>query len=46
MKSINGKQTEYIEITVPDVKRATYILEDKLGIKKLQNNEWKHDSGL
>ena len=45
MKSINGKQTEYIEITVPDVKRATYILEDKLGIK-LQNNEWKHDSGL
>ncbi|CKE76528.1 putative ABC transporter ATP-binding protein [Streptococcus pneumoniae] len=33
MKSINGKQTEYIEITVPDVKRATYILEDKLGIK-------------
>lgn len=33
MKSINGKQTEYIEITVPDVKRAAYILEDKLGIK-------------
>lgn len=34
MKSINGKQTEYIEITVPDVKRAKfYILEDKLGIK-------------
>lgn len=33
MKSINGKQTEYIEITVPDVKRAAYILEDKLGIE-------------
>ncbi|MEA1008257.1 bacitracin ABC transporter ATP-binding protein [Bacillus cereus] len=33
MKSINGKQTEYIEITVLDVKRAAYILEDKLGIK-------------
>lgn len=33
MQSINGKQTEYIEITVLDVKRAAYILEDKLGIK-------------
>ncbi|MDM5190224.1 ABC transporter ATP-binding protein [Bacillus sp. DX4.1] len=32
MKSINGKQTEYIEISVPDVKRAAYILENKLRI--------------
>ncbi len=32
MKSINGKQTEYIEISVPDVKRATYMLENKLYI--------------
>ncbi|PFN04922.1 ABC transporter ATP-binding protein [Bacillus cereus] len=33
MKSINGKQTEYIEITTPNVKHAAYILEDKLDIK-------------
>ncbi|MDM5156714.1 ABC transporter ATP-binding protein [Bacillus sp. DX1.1] len=32
MKSINGKQTEYIEISTPDVKRAAYILENKLRI--------------
>ncbi|AWC34100.1 ABC transporter ATP-binding protein [Bacillus cytotoxicus] len=32
MKSINGKQTEYIEISVPDVKRAAYMLENKLHI--------------
>lgn len=32
MKSINGKQTEYIEISVPDVKRAAYMLENKLRI--------------
>ncbi|MEH7458735.1 bacitracin ABC transporter ATP-binding protein [Bacillus pseudomycoides] len=32
MKSINGKQTEYIEIQVQDVKRAAYILENKLSI--------------
>ncbi|KEK26444.1 ABC transporter ATP-binding protein [Bacillus gaemokensis] len=32
MKSINGKQTEYIEISAPDVKRAAYILENKLRI--------------
>ncbi|PEM73882.1 ABC transporter ATP-binding protein [Bacillus pseudomycoides] len=32
MKSINGKQTEYIEIQVQDVKRATYVLENKLRI--------------
>ncbi|ABS23450.1 MULTISPECIES: ABC transporter ATP-binding protein [Bacillus cereus group] len=32
MKSINGKQTEYIEISVPDVKRAAYMLENKLYI--------------
>jgi len=32
MKSINGKQTEYIEIHVQDVKRAAYVLENKLSI--------------
>lgn len=32
MKSINGKQTEYIEISVPDVKRTAYMLENKLHI--------------
>ncbi|WP_459499206.1 ABC transporter ATP-binding protein [Bacillus sp. C1] len=32
MKSINGKQTEYIEISIPDVKRAAYVLENKLDI--------------
>ncbi|MEN1935072.1 ABC transporter ATP-binding protein [Paenibacillus sp. 102] len=32
MKSINGKQTEYIEIQVQDVKRAVYVLENKLSI--------------
>ena len=32
MKSINGKQTEYIEIQVQDVKRAAYVLENKLRI--------------
>ncbi|PFK34187.1 bacitracin ABC transporter ATP-binding protein [Bacillus cereus] len=32
MKSINGKQTEYIEIRVQDVKRAAYVLENKLSI--------------
>lgn len=30
MKSINGQQTEYIEVTVQDVKKAVYILENKL----------------
>ncbi|MGG2095197.1 ABC transporter ATP-binding protein [Bacillus sp. S13(2024)] len=30
MKSINGQQTEYIEVTVQDVKRAAYLLENKL----------------
>lgn len=30
MKSINGKQTEYIEVTVQDVKQAAYVLENKL----------------
>ncbi|MGG2064140.1 ABC transporter ATP-binding protein [Bacillus sp. S14(2024)] len=30
MKSINGKQTEYVEVTVQDVKKAVYILENKL----------------
>lgn len=32
MNSINGKQTEYIEIHVQDVKRAAYVLENKLRI--------------
>ncbi|HDX9587413.1 TPA: ABC transporter ATP-binding protein [Bacillus pseudomycoides] len=30
MKSINGQQTEYIEVAVQDVKRAAYMLENKL----------------
>ncbi|HDX9576813.1 TPA: ABC transporter ATP-binding protein [Bacillus pseudomycoides] len=30
MKSINGQQTEYIEVTVQDVKQAAYLLENKL----------------
>ncbi|MFD0768255.1 ABC transporter ATP-binding protein [Bacillus sp. CGMCC 1.60114] len=30
MKSINGKQTEYVEVTVQDVKQAAYVLENKL----------------
>lgn len=32
MKSINGKQTEYIEVKIHDVKKAMYVLEQKLGI--------------
>ncbi|MGE6365415.1 ABC transporter ATP-binding protein [Bacillus paramycoides] len=32
MKSINGEQTEYIEVTVQDVKKAVYILEHNLGL--------------
>ncbi|MEI4800038.1 ABC transporter ATP-binding protein [Bacillus sp. FJAT-51639] len=30
MKSINGQQAEYIEVTVQDAKRAAYLLENKL----------------
>ncbi|ENQ3105483.1 ABC-2 type transport system ATP-binding protein [Bacillus sp. 491mf] len=30
MKSINGQQTEYIEVTVQDVKQAAYLLENRL----------------
>lgn len=30
MKSINGKQTEFIEVMVHDVNKAAYILENKL----------------
>ena len=30
MKSINGQQTEYIEVTVQDVKQAAYMLENRL----------------
>ncbi|MFJ7951760.1 ABC transporter ATP-binding protein [Lysinibacillus sp. NPDC096418] len=33
MKDINGEQTEYIELTVLDIKKATYILDNELGIK-------------
>ncbi|WP_242219820.1 ABC transporter ATP-binding protein [Bacillus cereus group sp. BfR-BA-01380] len=30
MKSINGQQTEYVEVTVQDVKQAAYLLENRL----------------
>ncbi|MGE7024584.1 ABC transporter ATP-binding protein [Solibacillus cecembensis] len=33
MKDINGEQTEYIELKVLDIKKATYILDHELGIK-------------
>ncbi|MEJ9233110.1 ABC transporter ATP-binding protein [Peribacillus butanolivorans] len=33
MKSINGEQTDYIEVTVQDIKKATYILDHELGLK-------------
>lgn len=33
MKDINGEQTEYIELTVRDIKKATYILDHELGIE-------------
>ncbi|PFW97203.1 bacitracin ABC transporter ATP-binding protein [Bacillus pseudomycoides] len=33
MKSINGEQTEYIEVQVQDVKKAAYILVHNLGLK-------------
>lgn len=41
MKDINGIQTEYIELTVQDIKKATYILDHKLGIKnyKIMNEK-------
>ncbi|PAD35078.1 ABC transporter ATP-binding protein [Terribacillus saccharophilus] len=32
MKSINGEQTEYIEVAVQDVKKAVYVLEEKLKV--------------
>jgi len=32
MKSISGKETEYIEAKVHDIKKAMYVLEQKLGI--------------
>lgn len=32
MNDINGKQTEYMELKVLDIKKATYILDHKLGI--------------
>lgn len=36
MKSINGKQTEYIEVQVQNIKKALYILEQNLGIKNFR----------
>ncbi|PEX86962.1 ABC transporter ATP-binding protein [Bacillus cereus] len=33
MESINGEQTEYIEVTVQAVKKAVYILEHNLGLR-------------
>ncbi|AAU18531.1 ABC transporter ATP-binding protein [Bacillus cereus] len=33
MKSINGEQTEYIEVTVQDIKKAAHILEHNLGVR-------------
>ncbi|MGM7634319.1 ABC transporter ATP-binding protein [Bacillus sp. Hm123] len=41
MQSISGEQTEYIEVTVHDVKKAVYILDDQLGLKnyKIMNDK-------
>ncbi|MEW4263331.1 ABC transporter ATP-binding protein [Priestia megaterium] len=36
MKSINGKQTEYIEVQVQNTKKALYILEQNLGIRNFR----------
>ncbi|MEW4238565.1 ABC transporter ATP-binding protein [Priestia megaterium] len=36
MKSINGKQTEYIEVQVQNTKKALYILEQNLEIKNFR----------
>lgn len=36
MKSINGKQTEYIEVKVQNIKKALYILEQNLGIRNFK----------
>ncbi|SDC75622.1 ABC-2 type transport system ATP-binding protein [Terribacillus halophilus] len=33
MKSINGEQTEYIEVMILDVKKAVYVLEEKLKVR-------------
>lgn len=33
MKSINGQQTEYIEVSIQDVKKAVYVLEEKLKVR-------------
>ncbi|MEG0450408.1 MAG: ABC transporter ATP-binding protein [Lysinibacillus sp.] len=33
MKDITGEQTEYIEVKVQDIKKATYVLDYNLGIK-------------
>ncbi|WP_338751148.1 ABC transporter ATP-binding protein [Bacillus sp. FJAT-52991] len=41
MESISSGQTEYIEVTVQDVKKAVYILDDQLGLKnyKIMNDK-------
>lgn len=36
MKSINGKQTEYVEVKVQNIKKALYILEQNLGIRNFK----------
>lgn len=36
MKSINGEQTEYIEVTIQDVKKAVYVLEEKLKVRNFK----------
>ncbi|MGE7920136.1 ABC transporter ATP-binding protein [Viridibacillus sp. NPDC093762] len=33
MKSINGEQTDYIEVKVQNIKKAAFILDNQLGIK-------------
>ncbi|MEH6943478.1 ABC transporter ATP-binding protein [Bacillus sp. JJ722] len=41
MMSINGEHTEYIEVTVQDIKKAAYILDHNLGLKnyKIMNEQ-------
>ncbi|MGE7623876.1 ABC transporter ATP-binding protein [Viridibacillus sp. NPDC096237] len=41
MESINGEQTDYIEVTVQDIKKAAYILDHHLGLNnyKIMNEK-------
>ncbi|WP_100332220.1 ABC transporter ATP-binding protein [Bacillus xiapuensis] len=41
MQSISGEQTEYMEVTVQDVKKAVYILDNQLRLKnyKIMNDK-------